>query len=118
MRVAVAPPPPPPPPTFAEEAERVRFSPTAVKALLRLADAWNLTGGEAAALLGISATTWDRMRAGTWRGALSQDQLTRASAPPVWAWVTARAAPSASPPPPACATSPPAWKPSATPRWW
>nr|WP_246602295.1 helix-turn-helix domain-containing protein [Falsiroseomonas tokyonensis] len=51
-----------------------------MKALLRLAEAWHLTGQEAAALLGVSATTWDRMRAGRWSGSLSQDQLTRASA--------------------------------------
>ncbi|NKC32219.1 antitoxin Xre-like helix-turn-helix domain-containing protein [Falsiroseomonas selenitidurans] len=67
-------------PGFASEAERDRFTPVALKALLRLAEAWQLTGQEAAALLGVSATTWDRMRAGRWAGTLSQDQLTRASA--------------------------------------
>ncbi|HEV7268408.1 MAG TPA: antitoxin Xre-like helix-turn-helix domain-containing protein [Falsiroseomonas sp.] len=73
-------PPAAPPPRFAGEEERARFTAVAVKALARIADAWNLTGHEAAALLGVSATTWDRMRAGTWRNTLSQDQLTRASA--------------------------------------
>lgn len=68
------------PPSFASEAERGRFTPVALKALLRLADAWQLTGQEAAALLGVSTTTWDRMRAGRWASTLSQDQLTRASA--------------------------------------
>ncbi len=68
------------PPSFAEEAERARFTPVALKALVRIAEAWKLSGQEAAALLGVSATTWDRMRAGTWRSTLSQDQLTRASA--------------------------------------
>lgn len=69
-----------PPPSFASEAERGRFTPVALKALLRLAEAWQLTGQEAASLLGVSTTTWDRMRAGRWAGTLSQDQLTRASA--------------------------------------
>ena len=32
------------------------------------------------ALLGVSESTWDRMKAGTWEGSLGQDQLTRASA--------------------------------------
>ncbi len=33
-----------------------------------------------AALLGVSASTWDRMSSETWEGSLSQDQLTRTSA--------------------------------------
>jgi hypothetical protein len=80
MQILPLPPSPPIPPGFATEAERGRFTPVALKALLRLAEAWGLTGQEAAALIGVSTTTWDRMRAGRWAGIMSQDQLTRASA--------------------------------------
>ena len=68
------------PQTFAEEADRERLTPAALAAVRNLAGAWRLTGDEAAALLGVSASTWDRIRAGAWRQTLSQDQLTRASA--------------------------------------
>ncbi len=36
----------------------------AAKAFARLADAWGLTNADAAALLGVSARTWSRMKAG------------------------------------------------------
>ena len=51
-----------------------------MKAVLRLVEAWGGSNAEGAALLGVSESTWDRMKAGTWEGVLSQDQLTRASA--------------------------------------
>ncbi len=41
--------------------------------------AWELSNGEASALLGVSASTLDRMKRG-YRPTLSQDQLTRVSA--------------------------------------
>jgi uncharacterized protein (DUF2384 family) len=66
--------------TFADEGDRRRLSDTAVKAVLRLVDAWDGSNAEGAALLGVSESTWDRMKAGRWDGTLSQDQLTRASA--------------------------------------
>lgn len=66
--------------TFADEDDRHRLSATAVKAVLRLVDAWDASNAEGAALLGVSESTWDRMKAGRWDGTLSQDQLTRASA--------------------------------------
>lgn len=66
--------------TFAGEGDRRRLTGAAVKAVLRLADAWSAGNAEGAALLGVSESTWDRMKAGTWEGTLSQDQLTRASA--------------------------------------
>lgn len=66
--------------TFAEEDDRRRLTAPAVKAVLRLVDSWGGTNAEGAALLGVSRSTWDRMKAGRWEGALSQDQLTRASA--------------------------------------
>lgn len=66
--------------TFGDEGDRRRLSNTAVKAVLRLVDAWDGNNAEGAALLGVSESTWDRMKAGRWDGTLSQDQLTRASA--------------------------------------
>jgi len=66
--------------TFAVEADRRRLTATAAKAVVRLAAAWGANNGEAAALLGVSESTWDRIKSGRWDGVLSQDQLTRASA--------------------------------------
>lgn len=68
------------PQTFAAESDRERLTPTAIRAMKRVADRWNLKGHEAASLLGVSTSTWDRMSAGKWDGLLSQDQLTRVSA--------------------------------------
>lgn len=68
------------PQTFAGESDRARLTGAAIKAVLRLIDAWGASNAEGAALLGVSASTWDRMKAGSWEGTLSQDQLTRASA--------------------------------------
>ena len=65
---------------FAGDGDRKRLSGTAVKAVLRLIDIWGGSNAEGAALLGVSESTWDRMKAGKWDGSLSQDQLTRASA--------------------------------------
>lgn len=66
--------------TFAAESDRRRLTGASVKAVLRLVDAWGGSNAEGAALLGVSESTWDRMKAGKWEGVLSQDQLTRASA--------------------------------------
>ncbi len=66
--------------TFSGEADRRRLTSAAVKAVLRLIDAWDGSNADGAALLGVSESTWDRMKAGKWDGCLSQDQLTRASA--------------------------------------
>lgn len=65
---------------FAGNGDRKRLTGTAVKAVLRLIDIWGGSNAEGAALLGVSESTWDRMKAGKWDGTLSQDQLTRASA--------------------------------------
>lgn len=65
---------------FAAENDRERLSPTAVRAVKGVAERWGIKGAEMAALLGVSTSTWDRMSAGCWNGALSQDQLTRVSA--------------------------------------
>ncbi|MGG5890645.1 hypothetical protein ACLF3G_26435 [Falsiroseomonas sp. HC035] len=69
-----------PPQTFAREEDRARLTASSILALRGLAKAWALTGPEAAILLGVSESTWDRIKAGTWRGVLSQDQLMRVSA--------------------------------------
>lgn len=66
--------------TFAAEDDRRRLTGAASKAVVRLTERWGCTNAEAAALLGVSESTWDRVKAGRWDGTLSQDQLTRASA--------------------------------------
>lgn len=66
--------------TFTKPDDRTRLSPVALRAFRALADRWGLSNGEAAALLGVSESTWDRAKKGTWDQVLSQDQLTRASA--------------------------------------
>lgn len=66
--------------TFSAEDDRRRLTGAAIKAVLRLVNAWDGSNAEGAALLGVSESTWDRMKAGRWDGVLSQDQLTRASA--------------------------------------
>jgi uncharacterized protein (DUF2384 family) len=71
---------PAPPQNFASDSDRARLSGPALKAFDRIARAWGLTNQEAAALLGMSQSTWDRARRGTRAEPLSQDQLTRASA--------------------------------------
>jgi hypothetical protein len=66
--------------TFAEEADRKRLTPAALEGIRNLAGVWKLNPDEAAALLGVSTTTWDRIRRKYWHQTLSQDQLTRISA--------------------------------------
>lgn len=66
--------------TFAKSEDRNRLSGVALKAYRVLVEQWGLSNAEAAALLGVSDSTWDRIKRGTWDQALSQDQLTRASA--------------------------------------
>ncbi len=66
--------------TFASEADRARLTAVALKAFLRLAKTWKLTNSDAAALLGVSPSTWERVKRGAREGGLSQDQLTRVSA--------------------------------------
>ena len=66
--------------TFASADDRQRLSYVALKAFKSLAEQWSLSNAEAAALLGVSDSTWDRIKRNTWEQPLSQDQLTRASA--------------------------------------
>ncbi len=65
--------------TFASEKDRARLSEVAVKAFLNLARAWDLSNVEAAALIGVSPSSLDRMKRGA-RPTLNQDQMTRVSA--------------------------------------
>jgi uncharacterized protein (DUF2384 family) len=66
--------------TFSRGEDRSRLSGVALKAFRAIVEHWGLSNSEAAALLGISDSTWDRIKRGTWDQPLSQDQLTRASA--------------------------------------
>ena len=53
------------PQTFADESDCARLSKVALKAFLALMKAWDLSNAEAAALLGVSASTiLDRVRRG------------------------------------------------------
>lgn len=65
---------------FAHEADRVRLSKVALKAFRRLVEQWGLTGQQAAALLDVSTSTWERLKQDGKDKALSQDQMTRISA--------------------------------------
>ena len=67
------------PQTFAREADRERLSEVAITAFLALAKAWGLSNAESAGLIGVSASSLDRIKRG-YRPTLSQDQLTRVSA--------------------------------------
>src|SRR6185369_14389733 len=66
--------------SFSEEADRARLSAVALKAYRRLIAAWDLSGLQAAALLGVSLSTWDRLKPEGQDKSLSQDQMTRISA--------------------------------------
>lgn len=50
-----------------------------IKAIVRTADAWELTNAEAASLFDVPIATWSRMKASKYRGVLDQDKMTRAS---------------------------------------
>ena len=50
-----------------------------VRAVVRTSEAWNLSNQEAAALFDVPIATWNRMKAGTYKGNLDQDKVTRAS---------------------------------------
>ena len=66
--------------TFADDADRDRLSAVGLKAYRRLIAAWELNGQQAAALLGVSLSTWERMKPEGQDKSLSQDQMTRISA--------------------------------------
>jgi hypothetical protein len=52
---------------------------TVVKAVTRTADLWNLRNSDAAALFDVPIATWNRMKAGQYRGTLDRDKSMRAS---------------------------------------
>ena len=52
----------------------------ALKAFSRIAEAWSLTGREAAALADMSESTWKRARKPHFSGDLTRDQMLRLSA--------------------------------------
>ncbi|RMF13907.1 MAG: DUF2384 domain-containing protein [Alphaproteobacteria bacterium] len=52
----------------------------ALKAFARIAEAWSLTLGEAAALADMSISTWKRAKKPGYSGVLTQDQMLRLSA--------------------------------------
>ena len=64
---------------FAAEADRGRLAATALKAYRRLVEQWDLTAAQAAALLGVSVSTWERLKPESQARPLSQDQMTRIS---------------------------------------
>jgi hypothetical protein len=66
--------------TFSKGDDRARLTSVALKAFIALSEHWDLSGAEAAALLGVSESTWDRIKRGIWGQPLSQDQMTRVSA--------------------------------------
>ena len=52
---------------------------TIVKAVTRALDLWELRNADAAALFDVPLATWNRMKAGQFRGTLDRDKLMRAS---------------------------------------
>jgi len=65
---------------FANEADRDRLARVALTAYRRLVQQWRLSGQTAADLLGVSLSTWERLKPEGQDRPLSQDQLTRISA--------------------------------------
>ena len=65
---------------FSADADRDRLSKVALKAYKRLVEHWGLTGQQAAALVDVSTSTWERLKQEGKDKSLSQDQLTRISA--------------------------------------
>jgi len=68
------------PQSFSDDGDRSRLSSAALTAFKSLVQIWQLTGTEAAALIAVSPSTWDRMKKDGSTQALNQDQLTRVSA--------------------------------------
>jgi hypothetical protein len=64
---------------FANVADRKRLSPACARAMRTIFRDWRVPRHQAAAVLGVSLYTWNRIQNDNWRGCFSQDQLTRAS---------------------------------------
>lgn len=63
-----------------EDGSDERVAAVAAKAFTRVAEAWELRGEDAAALIEVAPRTWSRMKAQSWSGRLRKDQLMRISA--------------------------------------
>lgn len=68
------------PQSFASEPDRARLSQAGITAFRSVVGVWDISNVDAAALLAVSVSTWERMRKPEWHGSLNQDQLTRVSA--------------------------------------
>ena len=64
---------------FADAADRQRLSPACARAMRNIFREWRVPRHQAAALLGVSLYSWNRIQNDKWCGCFSQDQLTRAS---------------------------------------
>ncbi len=64
---------------FVQPIDRHDRIATVIKGVVRTADAWGLSNAEAATLFDVPIATWGRMKAGTFKGVLDQDKVTRAS---------------------------------------
>jgi hypothetical protein len=64
---------------FADAADRQRLSPACARAMRNIFREWRVPRHQAAAVLGVSLYTLNRIQNDNWRGCFSQDQLTRAS---------------------------------------
>ena len=60
--------------------DQVEMFDAGIKAFGRICDLWKLKNTTAAMLLDVEPRTWNRMKAGTWSGKLTQDQVLRLSA--------------------------------------
>ncbi len=65
--------------TFASANDRRRLTPAAIEGFKRVVGRWGVGNAESAALLGVSAPTWTRMKGTRGSAELNQDQLTRVS---------------------------------------
>lgn len=65
---------------FSRASDRARLSPPAIRAFRALVKHWQLSGQQAAALLGVSPSTWERLKGRREIKDMGQDQLTRISA--------------------------------------
>lgn len=61
------------------QREATEKTPVIVEAVVRAVDLWQLKNAEAAALFDVPIATWNRMKAGQFRGVLDHDKTMRAS---------------------------------------
>ncbi|MGO4619558.1 antitoxin Xre-like helix-turn-helix domain-containing protein [Ensifer sp. 2YAB10] len=67
-------------PAFAPDRQAARQEEAViVKAVVKACDLWHLTNREAAQLFDVPIATWNRMKAGDFKGKLDQDKRMRAS---------------------------------------